>query len=106
MLLHDVSDPFMETAKVFMYCKHQFFANIFFVIFATTFIISRCVIYPICAVAPLFYSKNTELAPGFLPFRHGLCVIQVLDLFWSYLILKMIARHIIYGDVKGDIRED
>ena len=46
VVLHDISDPLMETAKLFNYADNQLGANLFFVIFALSFFYLRLWIYP------------------------------------------------------------
>jgi sphingoid base N-palmitoyltransferase len=106
MLLHDASDPFMEAAKAALYCNYQNLANIFFVIFSCTFMLTRDFIYPICIIAPLYYSAESAMVKHIELYIAALSVIGVLNFFWTYLILSMIKRNILSGDVKGDIRED
>ena len=106
MFLHDMSDPLMEMAKLFLYAGNEFLANVFFVLFSVTFIISRDFIFPICLIAPLTYNEIGRQVPYIDVYIVALSTIGVLNIFWSYLILSMIKRHIISGDVKGDIREE
>jgi hypothetical protein len=47
MLVHDISDPLLELAKLLLYCKRHFVANTMFVVFAAVFIVSRCIYYPL-----------------------------------------------------------
>jgi hypothetical protein len=46
MVLHDMSDPLMEIAKLCLYSGQQGRANFWFASFAVTFIASRCYVYP------------------------------------------------------------
>ena len=53
LLLHDIADPWMEIAKICFYNKLKTFSNIFFVIFASTFIYSRVYVYPRYIITPI-----------------------------------------------------
>ena len=46
MLLHDISDPLMELAKLTLYCQHRTIANGLFILFASVFVMSRCIYFP------------------------------------------------------------
>lgn len=46
IVLHDLSDPLMEAAKLFNYVGNEMGANIFFVLFALSFFYLRLWIYP------------------------------------------------------------
>lgn len=52
LMLHDLSDPFMEVAKLMLYSGRQFFANIWFATFAFVFLLTRWVVYPLWVVLP------------------------------------------------------
>jgi hypothetical protein len=105
MLLHDASDPVMELAKISLYCGKTFLANLFFVLFSMLFITTRDFIYPICVISPLFYADEASLVRYVEVYIAALSTIGLLNLFWSYLILSMVKRHIATGNVQGDIRE-
>lgn len=109
MILHDLADPFMEIAKLFFYSKSMGFANGFFAIFALVFIITRDYYYPFMVVAQSFldyYRVLTYFDAVFLSIPIFLCVLQVLHLFWTVLILRMVADSFRNNGVQGDIRED
>ena len=108
MILHDICDPFMEIAKVCLYANLHLFANVFFLVFALIFIISRCIIYPIFVIYPTFaLLSNNQYHPIFAR-AHVLmlCIIFFMDLYWSFLILKMVVTQVLNGALKGDVRED
>lgn len=53
LLLHDIADPWMEIAKLCFYNKLKMLSNVFFIIFASTFIYSRVYIFPRYIVYPI-----------------------------------------------------
>jgi TLC domain len=96
LLLHDVVDVFLYTAKSLNYKKYQKSADIAFVIFAVLFLIARLVLYPIYCIVPSFYAmcrsfQGTDLIiPLMLPIMlTGLYGLQVL---WWLLIWRMIQK--------------
>ena len=52
LVLHDVSDPFMEVAKLMLYSGKQLWANLWFASFALVFLLSRWVVYPLVILIP------------------------------------------------------
>ncbi|NXU56248.1 CERS2 synthase, partial [Turnix velox] len=96
MALHDSSDYLLESAKMFNYAGWRNTCNNIFIIFAAVFIITRLVILPFwimhCTVVyPL------ELYPpffGYYFFNFMMVVLQVLHIFWAYLIIRMAHKFI------------
>ncbi|KAI4535605.1 hypothetical protein MG293_014831 [Ovis ammon polii] len=96
MIVHDVADIWLESAKMFSYAGWKQTCNALFFIFSAVFLISRLIIFPFwilyCTlILPLHY-----LQPFFsyIFLNLQLMVLQVLNLYWSYLILKMLKRSI------------
>ncbi|EPZ36214.1 LAG1-domain-containing protein [Rozella allomycis CSF55] len=85
MLLHDLSDPFMELAKLFNYCQNE---------------MVRYTIRNQKGANGLYLSKY----PFGLECIGFLMILQVLHIFWTGLILK-IAVNAIIGNKVEDIRE-
>ncbi|KAJ3064263.1 Ceramide synthase 3 [Podochytrium sp. JEL0797] len=115
LLLHDFSDPIMELAKCCLYAGQKVLADVFFGIFAITFLITRNYMYPVLIVIPLLvhskYEDGVQMPRGyghyFYPIVACLYVLQALDVFWGYLILKMVAKVLASGEApKGDIRDE
>ncbi|KAJ3338913.1 Ceramide synthase 6 [Gonapodya sp. JEL0774] len=121
MILHDISDPFMELAKAANYMGAQLAANVLFVCFAVTFIVSRMYVYPKYVLGGVLLwqmqIKNDTITTGgqiqlgfgnnvWLLLFISLIILQVLHAFWSFLIVKMIVESVRAGGVEGDVRED
>lgn len=109
MLLHDFSDIFLEATKMSKYTHSSNCANIFFVVFAVTFFISRILIFP----SKLVYSTFVEtvgVVYGFPILINGafLTCLYLLHLFWFSLIVKIIVQFSKEGSdgVKGDDRSE
>lgn len=106
MVLHDVCDPFMELAKLCLYSNLALPANIFFLTFAGLFVVSRCVIYPKFVVFPLWSLEYAYKIPGAYCFLSMLYTILFMDIYWTFLIFRMIFEQILKGSLKADVRED
>lgn len=118
MLVHDVADVFLESAKVFNYVsknrKWCWIAkpccDVLFGVFALTFFFSRLVIYPIFPLYSVFVHCMNETFgwnwSGAYIFSGFLLVLQFLHIFWFYLIGKMIYRMITTGIEKDERSDD
>ncbi|CAN0304989.1 unnamed protein product, partial [Hapterophycus canaliculatus] len=86
MLCHDVSDIFMETAKLFNYAQKRFHwchlaADGFFLVFAGVFGFSRLYVFPKYLVLSVW--RTTALSEASRLFFCGLlCTLLVLHVFW------------------------
>ncbi|XDC69665.1 hypothetical protein R6Z07F_000838 [Ovis aries] len=107
MALHDSSDYLLESAKMFNYAGWKNTCNNIFIVFAIVFIITRLVILPFWILhCTLVYPL--ELYPAFFGyyfFNFMMGVLQLLHIFWAYLILRM-AHKFITGKVVEDERSD
>ncbi|KAG0438253.1 Ceramide synthase 4 [Dictyocoela muelleri] len=107
MILHNISDPIMELAKCLFYLRKQKMADFAFICFSIVFIFSRDFLFLygfyLCSVTTLFKYKI------FLFFKVLLiccCLLAVLNIFWTFFILKMVYLFIKTGSLKGDIRSN
>ncbi|KAF9764721.1 Ceramide synthase 2 [Nosema granulosis] len=102
MALHDISDPFLESAKLFIYLKEKITADIIFTLFSIIFIISRLFIFPYVVLYPLgchlFSGKANLIEHFFFVFLSSLFVMHV---FWTKMIGK-VAKNVI---VKHEVRD-
>ncbi len=112
LLCHDVADPFLEIAKIANYKGRAVLANVLFVVFALTFIISRNIIYPAYIVSSTFYycfHEDGRPIPNGNHIVHwtakgSLLILQALHIYWSFLIVKTAARALSPKGIK-DVRE-
>jgi len=107
LILTDISDPLLESAKIVKYMGFNQIADILFILFSTVFLTTRMVIYPAFVVYPAYtavYTGNLALPfGGFLfPF---LIILQILFLYWSSIILK-IGLDLMLGRGAKDTREE
>jgi ceramide synthetase len=116
MLLHDMADVFLESAKVFNYSSkprgHEWAKVVcdgLFATFAFTFFVTRLIVYPAYVIrsvlfeAPTFFGVNWL---GFWLFASLLVVLQGLHIFWFYLIARMLYRLFTTGIEKDERSDD
>ncbi|XP_043833535.1 ceramide synthase 4-like [Dromiciops gliroides] len=108
LLLHDVSDVLLEVGKMFNYAKWKRSCDTTFLIFALVFFVSRLVFFPIKVLYNTYYLSRAYFQPyfGFYLCNGLLMILQVLHVFWFYLILRMLFKFILVGGVKNDVRSD
>ena len=106
MFIHDVSDVWLESAKLANYAKLQEICDILFGIFAVVFILTRVIYYPIWVAHGYFYYNNdtNSIIRNIMVI---LCfLILFLNFYWGYLIGKMAYRVVIIGKVEKDSRSE
>uniref|UniRef100_UPI00398EDB80 ceramide synthase 6-like isoform X2 n=1 Tax=Pristiophorus japonicus TaxID=55135 RepID=UPI00398EDB80 len=108
LLLHDAADIVLELAKMANYAKWQNICNIFFLMFAVVFIVTRLVIYPIMSIRSVFFESWEIIGPyktwGFINLL--LITLQIMHIYWSYLIIRMVFKAFHKGKVSKDDRSD
>lgn len=113
MLIHDISDIFLEGAKLANYAEKEELSLNLFVSFALSWVILRCVIYPYVIVHhvlvdPVVYvgnPYNIDPQPIYAVFSTLFLVLFFLHLYWTYLIWKVIEKQLRTGKAE-DVRED
>lgn len=105
MILHDVADPLMEVAKLFLYHQMQRAADIFFILFSAVFIYTRDYIYTKRCVLFLLMNKHKYDYVKKDFFFVLLCFLQILQYIWTVMILKMLLFAVINKKASDDIRE-
>ncbi|KAI5191997.1 very-long-chain ceramide synthase, partial [Nematocida minor] len=105
MLLHDISDPWMDSAKISVYLGYQSLGNVLFIIFAGMFIIPRIFIYLYMVLFP-GYGFLWEFGSMLLVPIWGLLLgVFLLNSYWSVLIIRMAVEFIKKGKIEKDIRD-
>ncbi|KAG7258447.1 hypothetical protein CRUP_034134, partial [Coryphaenoides rupestris] len=108
MLLHDSSDIFLESAKMFNYAGWRRVCDVLFVVFSFVFLVTRLVIFP----GRMIHSTMVDSLdyfdpfPGYYFFNALLLVLQALHVFWAYLILRMVHKFVFLGKLDKDERSD
>jgi len=107
LIIFDCSDPLLELAKLCKYVKRDQLAEIVFGVFTLTWVFTRCFLFP----SRVLYStlsaaeKYIDMFPAYYIFNTLLIILQVLNLMWTYLILKMAINGLMKGHVE-DSRSD
>ncbi|NXD85326.1 CERS4 synthase, partial [Halcyon senegalensis] len=104
MLVHDASDYILELAKMLHYLKWQRLCKAVFIVFAGVFIISRLVIFPLTTY--YYFVTKFQLFLIICLIHTFLMILQLLHIFWSYLIILMIFNVILRGEKSKDARSD
>jgi len=95
MWCHDVSDIFLESAKLCVYAKPTIakvpVADVLFAIFGIIFFVSRLIYYPFWILDTTWNRPlvHYQPFPGYYIFNGLLMVLQVLHIIWFSLIAKM-----------------
>nr|KAF6278819.1 ceramide synthase 3 [Myotis myotis] len=107
MIVHDVADIWLESAKMFSYAGWKQTCNTLFFIFSAIFFISRLIIFPFWILYCTLVIPMLYLEPFFsyIFLNLQLMVLQVLHLYWGYFILKMLKRCIFTKKIQ-DVRSD
>ncbi|NXE28012.1 CERS4 synthase, partial [Ardeotis kori] len=104
MLVHDASDYILELAKMLHYLKLKRVCEATFIVFAVVFIVSRLVIFPLTTYYYFVTKFQLFLLSGLI--NTFLMILQLLHIFWSYLIIQMIFSVILRGAKRKDARSD
>ncbi|KAK2491666.1 hypothetical protein MC885_016383 [Smutsia gigantea] len=107
LLLHDSSDYLLEACKMFNYTHWRHICDTLFVIFSLVFLYTRLVLFPTQILYTTFFESIAGSGPffGYYFFNALLAMLQLLHVFWSCLVLRMICNFVVRGQVK-DIRSD
>ncbi|KAJ6662913.1 hypothetical protein lerEdw1_011117 [Lerista edwardsae] len=95
MIVHDTADVWLEAAKLFKYANWERTCNVLFLIFAIVFFITRIILFPFWILrATVYYVTfyTTTLIPAYFFFNGMLLILQVLHLYWGYLIFKVLKK--------------
>lgn len=108
MLVHDASDYFMESAKMFNYAGWRKTCNLIFTVFAAVFIITRLVILPFWIIhTTMVYPLSLySTFIGYYFFNGLMCTLQLLHIFWAALIVRMVIKFLPGNDIVEDERSD
>jgi hypothetical protein len=114
-LCHDLADIWLELGKCFVYISRakdnqwaKVYCDVFFVIFAVTFGITRLYIYPRYLLYSLLFEAPRMLGmwPGYYAYAGLLLGLQGLHIFWFFLILRMVVRLMTTGIDKDERSDD
>jgi sphingoid base N-palmitoyltransferase len=102
MISLDAAEFFLESAKSFKYTKQKKFSNIGFIIFTIVWIITRLIVFP-----KLFYITTFETHlpayPAYYFLNSLLLILLILNIYWTYFILKIIHKVFINQSIQSEI---
>uniref|UniRef100_A0A8C6M7W7 Ceramide synthase 5 n=1 Tax=Nothobranchius furzeri TaxID=105023 RepID=A0A8C6M7W7_NOTFU len=102
LCVHDTSDFLLEAAKMANYAKYQRLCDFLFIVFSVVFFITRLVIYPLWVLNSTMFESWAIVGPfpSWWLFNILLLVLQVLHIFWSYLIFRIALKALLRGKVR------
>ncbi|XP_053149962.1 ceramide synthase 5 isoform X4 [Hemicordylus capensis] len=108
LCLHDVSDSFLEVAKMANYAKYQRLCDATFILFTVMFIATRLGIFPIWILNTTLFESWEIIGPypSWWFFNGFLLVLQLLHVVWSYFIICVAYKALARGKVLKDERSD
>ncbi|KAG6501652.1 hypothetical protein ZIOFF_041535 [Zingiber officinale] len=114
LALHDTSDVFMESAKLFKYSGMEMAASLFFGLFAISWLLLRLIYFPFWIIKSSSYESFESLSwmnqfPTMLYYMFNTMLITLLifHAYWGKLIFAMIMKQMSNrGQVGEDIRSD
>ena len=101
LLLHDVSDIFLHAAKMCSYLENDMQVPMFYT-FTVVWIITRLILFPykIIHSVTIQILNNCPNPPIWAHLFYILLIIlQVLHIFWSYFIAKVVYRKVVLDKV-------
>lgn len=106
LMLHDISDIFLETGKIFTYMDNDPVATAAFLGLIVTWFVARCVYFPLKVLRSVFVEHVGKMQIPFgKPFAFLLLILQVLNIFWFGLLIKMAYKKLFEGANIEDTRE-
>ncbi|XP_029466661.1 ceramide synthase 4 isoform X2 [Rhinatrema bivittatum] len=108
LLLTMAFDVKRKLAKMFNYTKWKRVCDVLFIFFALIFIITRLILLPSRVIYSTYYYSMEIFQPffGYYFFNALLMILQLLHVFWAYLILRMVYRFTFVGTIEKDVRSD
>eukprot|EP01130_Rhizamoeba_saxonica_P007281 TRINITY_DN293_c0_g1_i1.p1 TRINITY_DN293_c0_g1~~TRINITY_DN293_c0_g1_i1.p1 ORF type:complete len:285 (-),score=24.15 TRINITY_DN293_c0_g1_i1:45-899(-) len=105
LTLTDISDPFLEAAKIQKYMGKYKVADSFFTLFGVIFVISRCFLYPYFVLRSSIWPNGEGTVAYYYICNAGLITLQVMFWNWSIIIVRM-AIVLSKGEQLRDPRDD
>jgi len=107
LIVHDCADHLLELAKMFRYTRYQKTCDAVFVLFAITWVVTRCGVYPTWILySTLIDAENfVKMFPAYYIFNGLLGTLQLLHILWTYFLFKAIHKALSKGGV-DDKRSD
>lgn len=113
MLVHDVNDIFLESAKMARYTGHISASEVIFALFFLSWIASRLVVFPFHIIRSTLFDVpeigrmyGVQIQPHYSILNGALGVLCVLHVYWSYLIGKIVYNALFLKKEVSDVREE
>ncbi|GLI70104.1 hypothetical protein VaNZ11_014883 [Volvox africanus] len=112
ILIHDVSDIFLELAKLCRYADRGDIGVLAFIVFFVSWVVCRVIIFPVFVIRSTLFEPvvlvaaylGIEPRPHWEIFNGLLLILFVLHLYWTVLIFQVIMRQFTHGRLT-DVRE-
>lgn len=108
MLVHDISDVFLEFAKMAKYAKCENATTVGFILLSIAFVLTRLVILPFFVIRSVIFEGMVILKPfcGFLKILFSsLVLLQVLHLYWFSHLIRTACQFLL-GKERRDSRSE
>ncbi|KAL7644524.1 UNVERIFIED_CONTAM: hypothetical protein RMT77_005357 [Armadillidium vulgare] len=104
LVLFDLADVLLQLTKMCIYIGNQPICNVIFSIFAATWIITRDFIFPFWIMRNTLF-QSFDIIPSlpksvFFLFNSFIIILFLLQLMWTYFILRMMCNTIIFGKIE------
>lgn len=108
LCIHDAVDWIMEGGKLANYCRYRKLTDAIFIVFTLVWFITRICIFPFHILWTTLFIATDHLGMANIYYLYNglLCTLQLLHIFWFYIILKMAYFYVIKGQVEKDGRSD
>lgn len=108
LIIHDASDCLLEPTKMFHYLNCRRICDTLFIVFSLVFLFTRLVIFPYKVLYNTYYYSMELYQPflGYYLMNGFLMVLQLLHIFWSCLIIRMMCRFFVCGTMERDLRSE
>ncbi|KAB0794981.1 hypothetical protein PPYR_11820 [Photinus pyralis] len=110
LLVHEFADIFLDTAKILNYARCKKLCDVIFMVFTALWIITRLGVYPLWIIrstiwdAPKFLDLTSSLYNYYVFLNGLLLLILSLDIYWTYMLSKVICKFWNSGHVQRDSR--
>lgn len=109
IVIHDIADVFLESAKVFNYAKWSISAHVMFANFSLSFFFGRIVLFPFWVIHSSMVQSWQIIGPfpAWFFFNGLLSILMGLNIYWFLFILKMVLK-IVFTEKenKKDVRSE
>ncbi|KAA3677472.1 ceramide synthetase [Paragonimus westermani] len=106
LLLHDIADCWMESAKMLKYLKRHQAAEWFFRIFVAVWIVTRLTYFPCWILYTIWELQPPVIYGAYAIIFFWLLLLQLMHIYWFYLILKIAVQIKTRGEEAKDCRSD